>query len=271
LNKLIPLLAFSILLLAFLGTNQEAEAADMTFTTDTTITTDMTIASGELWVVENGVTLTIDPGVTITVEFFNPFTPSLVNEGTINNFGTIDNSGVIFNFGTINNFGTIINIVAFLINFAGGIINNSGLIESDDGHIDNGGGFLFGSLGGTINNSGLIERIDAFFGNQGGTINNICNGTISPNQPLGTINQIPCSPEICDNFLDDDGDGLVDGDDLECQVITPPPGQSVAGEIIPIEQTSLILAGTQSFSWMIPVILSVLGIGLFVFRKSENS
>ncbi len=43
----------------------------------------------------------------------------------------------------------------------------------------------------------------------------------------------------------------------------------VGGEIIPIEQTSLILAGAQSFSWMIPVVLSVLGIGLFVFRKSE--
>jgi len=45
----------------------------------------------------------------------------------------------------------------------------------------------------------------------------------------------------------------------------------IGGELIPIEQTSLILAGAQTFSWMIPVILSVLGIGLFVvYRKSEN-
>jgi len=44
----------------------------------------------------------------------------------------------------------------------------------------------------------------------------------------------------------------------------------VGGEIIPIQTTSLILAGTQTFSWMIPVVLSVLGIGLFVVsRKSE--
>jgi len=44
----------------------------------------------------------------------------------------------------------------------------------------------------------------------------------------------------------------------------------VGGEIIPIEQASLLLAGTQSFSWMIPVILSGIGIGLFaVSRKSE--
>ena len=45
----------------------------------------------------------------------------------------------------------------------------------------------------------------------------------------------------------------------------------LGGEMIPIESVSLILAGAQSFSWMIPVVLSVLGIGLFVFRKSKNS
>ncbi len=50
-----------------------------------------------------------------------------------------------------------------------------------------------------------------------------------------------------------------------------PPRPPVGGGIIPIEQTSLLLAGAQTFSWMIPVVLSVLGIGLFVFRKSENS
>ncbi len=44
----------------------------------------------------------------------------------------------------------------------------------------------------------------------------------------------------------------------------------IGGKIIPIETTSLILAGAQSFSWMIPLMLSVLGIGLFVVsRKSE--
>jgi len=46
--------------------------------------------------------------------------------------------------------------------------------------------------------------------------------------------------------------------------------QVVGGKIIPIEATSLLLAGAQSFSWMIPVVLSVVGIGLFVVsRKSE--
>ncbi len=68
--------------------------------------------------------------------------------------------------------------------------------------------------------------------------------------------------------------GFVDGyaiDDLE---FPGPPCELqmnvVGGEIIPIESTSLILAGVQTFSWMIPVVLSVLGIGLFVVsRKSK--
>ena len=53
--------------------------------------------------------------------------------------------------------------------------------------------------------------------------------------------------------------------------IPPPPTPPVGGEYLPIESTSLLVAGAQSFSWMIPVVLSVLGIGLFVVsRKSEN-
>ncbi len=46
----------------------------------------------------------------------------------------------------------------------------------------------------------------------------------------------------------------------------------VGGTVIPIDSTALLLAGAQSTSWMIPVILSGIGIGLFaVSRKSENS
>lgn len=44
----------------------------------------------------------------------------------------------------------------------------------------------------------------------------------------------------------------------------------IGGEIIQIESTSLILAGAQSFSWMIPILLSGIGIGLFaVSRRSD--
>jgi len=44
----------------------------------------------------------------------------------------------------------------------------------------------------------------------------------------------------------------------------------VGGEFLPIDSTALLLAGAQTFSWMIPVILSGIGIGLFVVsRKSK--
>jgi len=50
------------------------------------------------------------------------------------------------------------------------------------------------------------------------------------------------------------------------------PDKVVGGEFLPIDSTALLLAGAQSFSWMIPVLLSGIGIGLFVVsRKSENS
>ncbi len=44
-------------------------------------------------------------------------------------------------------------------------------------------------------------------------------------------------------------------------------GCFVGGEIIPIEITSLFLAGAQSFSWMIPVVFSGIGIGLVFLRR----
>lgn len=48
--------------------------------------------------------------------------------------------------------------------------------------------------------------------------------------------------------------------------------QSVGGEIIPTETTSLLLAGAQSTTWLIPVTVSIIGIGVFVVsRKPENS
>ena len=49
-----------------------------------------------------------------------------------------------------------------------------------------------------------------------------------------------------------------------------PHEELVGGEFLPLETTALILTGSQSFSWIIPVVLSGIGIGLFVFsRKSE--
>lgn len=47
-----------------------------------------------------------------------------------------------------------------------------------------------------------------------------------------------------------------------------PDNNPVGGELIPIEQTSIILAGTQmTASWLIPVIVSAIGIGIVFLRR----
>jgi len=46
---------------------------------------------------------------------------------------------------------------------------------------------------------------------------------------------------------------------------------AIGGEIIPIDQTALLLAGVQSVSmWMIPVVVSGAGIGVFVTMRSRK-
>ena len=49
------------------------------------------------------------------------------------------------------------------------------------------------------------------------------------------------------------------------------PSCLIGGNMLSINTTTLRLAGAQTFSRMIPVLLSGIGIGLFVFRKSEES
>jgi len=47
-------------------------------------------------------------------------------------------------------------------------------------------------------------------------------------------------------------------------------GCIIGGELIPIESTPLLLAGAQSTTWLIPIVVSGIGIGLFAFsRKPE--
>jgi len=64
---------------------------------------------------------------------------------------------------------------------------------------------------------------------------------------------------------------IVNLDDGTFETIASPCGP-VGGDFLQVDNTALLLASAQTFSWMIPVVLSVLGIGLFVVsRKSENS
>jgi hypothetical protein len=50
----------------------------------------------------------------------------------------------------------------------------------------------------------------------------------------------------------------------------PPGGIIIGGQLLPIDTTVLLLAGVQSVSmWMIPVVVSVIGIGVFVIKRRK--
>jgi len=67
---------------------------------------------------------------------------------------------------------------------------------------------------------------------------------------------IPCEER------DNDGDGDIDADDASFCV------QAIGGEIIPLDTTMVLVAGTQTTAaWMIPVIVSGIGIAVVIARK----
>lgn len=87
-----------------------------------TLTQDLNIANSNIVVtVEEGQTLTLDDGVTLTI----PVIATLTNNGIVNNNGTIINTGTLNNSGTLNNNGNLNN--TSVLNNAGSIINNGTL------------------------------------------------------------------------------------------------------------------------------------------------
>ena len=87
-----------------------------------TLTQDLNIANSNIVVtVEEGQTLTLDDGVTLTI----PVIATLTNNGIVNNNGTIINTGTLNNSGTLNNNGNLNN--TNVLNNAGSIINNGTL------------------------------------------------------------------------------------------------------------------------------------------------
>ena len=45
---------------------------------------------------------------------------------------------------------------------------------------------------------------------------------------------------------------------------------AIGGTLLPIDSFALLVAGVQSTSWMIPVLASIVGIGLFFLRRDKN-
>jgi len=64
---------------------------------------------------------------------------------------------------------------------------------------------------------------------------------------------------------------IINGDTVECifvNLFVAPPRTAVGGELIPLDTTMVLVAGTQTAaSWMIPVIVSAIGIGIVIARK----
>jgi len=57
---------------------------------------------------------------------------------------------------------------------------------------------------------------------------------------------------------------------IECPVQQPPPETQVAGELLPIDSSALMIAGLTSMSvWMVPTVLGLAGAGVYLvkFRK----
>jgi len=93
-------------------------------------------------------------------------------------------------------------------------------------------------------------------------------GDFSDNPGPNTFLIIDCQPEMSETTCSftSGGSGQENLDSLECTF----ERLFVAGKLFAIDNTALILAGAQSLSWMIPITLSGIGIGLFVVsRKSE--
>lgn len=130
--------------------------------------------------IATGGTLNVQPGVTLTIQNFNNFNGTLLNNGTVIagniNFG---NGGVFTNYnkviinGNQNYNGTaIINnaqLATFTINSTFSLGNLS-VINNDGTFISTSGDVSFNS--GTINNNGRFEVIDGNFNPNGTVVNN---------------------------------------------------------------------------------------------------
>ena len=249
----------------------------------------------------------IDNHGTITIECVTLFGGDIcgyTEGGIFNNYGSFINNNeapIGLNGGTINNYATIANNgVGSFVNFGGVINNNGGDITSTSSPIENDAGGFINNCGGTISAT-IIGAQDV------PNCPPIVSFTKDPNpaqidqtvtfDALGTL--ATDGDSIQEYFWDFDDDGFHDDasgvmviNSFETSGTFPislqvkessgqmefgsmdliiladmESSQVIGGKIIPIESASLLLASTQSFSWMIPVVLSVLGIGLVLVRR----
>jgi len=80
--------------------------------------------------------------------------------------------------------------------------------------------------------------------------------------PENCNNQGDCVSEMCVCNIGFTG--------VACEILDLPldDGQLVGGELVSLDTTTLLLVGTQiTAAWLIPVIVSAIGIGIIIARK----
>ena len=252
-NKLIPLLAFSILLLVP-GGLQAVYAGPVC---ETVASGDWTSAgpwssgvpgAGCDVVINGGHTITINSVISHDASITIAIGGALIVDGPdggsliIHNTGDGTNNGAMtmiggdsFTEGSFRNQGSFTNTCSGSMVFNGGTATNTGAFRNE-GTATNSGIMTFN--GGDGDRSGSLNNDAGSFTNHNTLVFNAGSGN-DAGELIGSITE---DPELC---------------------------PVVGGELLPIDSTALILAGAQSFSWMIPVTLSVLGIGLFVVSRKS--
>jgi len=159
--------------------------------------------------------------------------------------------------------------IAFLFDTSGNLLQTYNNPTSEDGDLFgfpvaiDGNNVLVGAQGDDTgaNGAGAVHLFDT----SGNLIQTFHNPTPESGDGMGIGLAIDGNNVLAGASSDDTG-----AEGAGSAYLFNPDDVVVGGEFLPIETTSLILAGAQSFSWMIPVVLSVIGIGLFaVSRKSE--
>lgn len=209
----------------------------------------------------------------------------LTNRGDITVRGGGSGAGII----NVNNGGQLINInkmtffggtgtaAGTLTNFASGRVTNdcNGVIIFN-GNIANSG--FFSNSGLTTNKGHMEFNAGPSTPPAGQGAGRLQNGGSVFNQNPGGIDFLAAVNPTAG--IDFNPNGALQAGTLVGSAIIAQPNtcpavpvndeQVIGGKIMPIEMTSLLLANAQSFSWMIPVLLSGIGIGLFVVSRRKN-
>jgi len=155
-------------------------------------------------------------------------------------------------------------------------IFDSGVVQLNNDFVV---GEVFVTEGGSLSINAKLTSQPLFVGEEGSNLFINCNGELvltegGSNEGLitnhGILRTITGTDFTNDGTYRSSGTDTFVGDFIGNDIVPIASICVVGGNLVPIDSTALLLAGAQTFSWMIPVILSGIGIGLFVVsRKSE--